>query len=82
MDAELAVMQLINKLSKGFRFLLCVIDIFSKYVWVLPLKDRKGVSIANAFQQILNDLARKLNKIWVDIGSEFYNNFFKKMVSR
>ena len=82
MDAELAVMQLINKLSKGFRFLLCVIDIFSKYAWVLLLKDRKGVSIANAFQQILNDLARKLNKIWVDIGSEFYNNFFKKMVSR
>ena len=76
-DRGLADMQLISKLDKGFRFLLCVIDIFSRYAWVVPLKDKKGVSIVNAFQEALNDSARKPNKIWVDKGSEFYNNSFK-----
>ena len=52
-------MQLIRKFSEGFRFLLCVIDTFSKYAWVVPLKDKKGVSIANAFQKILDDSNRK-----------------------
>ena len=47
-------MQLISKFNKGFRFLLCVIDIFSKYVWVVPLKDKKGFSIVDAFQNILD----------------------------
>ena len=71
-------MQLISKFNNGFRFLFCVIDIFSKYACVVPLKDNKGVSIVNSFQKILDDSNRKLNKIWVDKGSEFYNNFFKK----
>ena len=71
-------MQLISKLNKRFRFLLCVIDIFSKYAWVVPLKDKKGVSIVDAFQKILNDSNRKPSKVWVNKGSEFYNNFFKK----
>ena len=70
-------MQLISKFNKGFRFLLCVIDIFSKYAWVFPLKDKKGISIVSAFQKILKESDRKPNKIWVDKGSEFYNNFFK-----
>ena len=71
-------MQLISKLNKGFRFLLSVIGIFSKYAWVVPLKDKKGASIFNAFQKILDKSGRKPNKIWVDKGSEFYNSFFKK----
>ena len=74
--ADLADMQLISKFNKRFRFLLCVIDIFSKYAWVVPLKDKKGVSIVNAFQKILDKSGRKPNKIWVDKGSEFYNNYF------
>ena len=78
--ADLADMQLISKFNKGFRFLLCVIDIFSKYAWVFPLKDKKGVSIVDAFQNILDDSNRKPSKIWVDKGSEFYSNFFKKWV--
>ena len=53
--ADLADMQLISKFNKGFRFLLCVIDIFGKYTWVVPLKDKKGVSIVNVFQKILDD---------------------------
>ena len=50
--ADLADMQLISKFNKGCRFLLCVIDIFSKYSWAVPLKDEKGVSIVNVFQSI------------------------------
>ena len=74
--ADLADLQLINKFNKGFRFLLCVIDIFSIYAWVVPLKDKKGVSIVNFFQKILDKPARKPNKIWVDKANEFYNNSF------
>ena len=75
---DLAGIQLLSKFNKGFRFLLCVIDIFSKYAWVIPLKDKKGISIVNAFKIILKESKRKPNKIWVDKGSEFYNNSFKK----
>ena len=71
-------MQLISKYNKGIRYLLCVIDLFSKYAWVVSLKDKKEVSIVNAFQKILDSSKRKTNKIWVDQGSEFYNNAFKK----
>ena len=71
-------MQLRGKLNKRFRFLLCVIDIFSKYAWVVPSKDKKDVSIVNTIQKVLNDSARKPNKIWIDKGSELYNNSFKK----
>ena len=72
MGVDLVDMQLLGKFNKGFRFLLCVLDIFSKYAWVIPLKDSKGMSIVNAFQKILNDSkrreaedkGRKPNKIW------------------
>ena len=70
-------MQLINKFNKGFRFLFCVIDIFSKYAWVFPLKDKKGIIITNAFQKILKECNRKPNNM-VDKGSEFYNSSIKK----
>ena len=55
---------------------MCAIDLFSKYAWVVPLKDKRGISIVNAFQKIISE-GRKPNKIWVDQGSEFYNNSFK-----
>ena len=70
---DLTDMQLRSEFNKGFRFLLCVIDVYSKYAWVAPLKNKKGVSIVNAFQNILNKSNRKPNKIWVHKGSEFYN---------
>ena len=72
------IFQLISKFNKVFRFLLCVIDIFSKYTWVVPLKDKKGVTIVDAFQKILDKSGRKPNKIQVGKGSEFYNSSFKK----
>ena len=64
-------MQLISKYNKGIRYLLCIIDLFSKYVWVVPLKEKKGDTIVNAFQKILDSSKRKANKIWVDQDSEF-----------
>ena len=76
--ADLADIQLLSKYNKGIRFLLCVIHIFSKYAWVVPLKDKKSISIAKAFQSISKQSNRKPNKIWVDKGSEFYNASSKK----
>ena len=75
---DLADMQLLSKYNKGYRFLLCLIDIYSKYAWVIPLKDKKGISIANASQKIIDDSKRRPNKMWVDKGSKFHNNSFKK----
>ena len=69
-------MESLSKYNKGIKYLLCPIDLFSKYAWVVPLKDKRGISIVNAFQKIISK-GRKPNKIWVDQGSEFYNNSFK-----
>ena len=57
-------------------YLLCTFGLFSKYARVVPIKDKKGTSIVNAFQKVISE-GRKPNKIWVDQGSEFYNNSFK-----
>ena len=73
----LADMQSLSKYNKGINYLLCVLDLFSKYAWLIPIKDKKGTSIVNAFKKILSDSNRKPNKIWVDQGSEFYNKSFK-----
>ena len=69
-------MQSLSKYNKGIRYLLCAIDLFSKYAWVVPLKDKRGISTVNAFQKIISK-GRKPNKIWVDQGGEFYNNFLR-----
>ena len=66
-----------SKFNKGFLFLLCAIDIYSKYVWVASLKDEKGIIITNVFQKTLDKSGRKPNKIWVDKSSEFYNRSMK-----
>ena len=70
-------MKLISKFNKGFRSLLCVIDIFSKYTWLVPLKDKKGVNIVDAFQKILDDSDRKPNKIWLIKEANFTIILFK-----
>ena len=71
-------MQSLSRQNKGFKYLLCAIDLYSKHVFVIPLKDKKGISIVNAFDKIIKQSNRKPNKIWVDQGSEFYNSNFKK----
>ena len=80
--ADLAYMQLISKFNRGFRFLLCVIDICSNYAWVIPLKDKKGTTTTKAFQKILKESNRKLKKIWVDKVSEFYNRSMKSSLKK
>ena len=74
-------MQLLRKFIKRILF-LCVIHVFSKYAWVIPLKDGKGITITNAFQNILKESNRKQNKIWVDKGREFYNRSMKSWLDK
>ena len=74
--ADLADMQLLSKYNKGIKYLLCAVDLLSKYAWVIPIKDKNVTSIVNAFQKIISE-RRKLNKTWVDQGSEFYDKSFK-----
>ena len=73
---DLADMQSLSKYNTGIKYLLCVIDLFSKYARVIPIKDKIGTSIVNAFKKIISE-KRKLNKIWVDQGGEFCNKSFK-----
>ena len=79
---DLADMQSLSKKNKGIRYLLCAIDLFRKYAFVVPLKDKKGISIVNALNKIIKQSNRKPNKIWIDQGGEFYNCVFQKMVIR
>ena len=78
---DLADMQSLSRKNKGIKYLLCVIDFYCKYAFVIPLKDKKGISIVNAFNKIIKQSNRKPNKIWVDQGGEFYNNVFEKWLS-
>ena len=78
---DLADMQSLSRKNKGIKYLLCAIDLYSKYAFVIPLKDKKGISIVNAFNKIIKQSNRKPNKIWVDQGGEFYNNVFEKWLS-
>ena len=71
-------MQSLNKKNKGIKYLLCAIDLYSKYALVIPLKDKKGISVTHALNKIIKQSRAKPSKIWVDQGSEFYNNVFKK----
>ena len=73
---DLVDMQLLSKYNKGITYLLRTINLFSKYTWIIPLKDKKGISIIDGFQKIISK-GRKPNKIWRDQGSKFYNNSFK-----
>ena len=78
---DLADMQSLSKKNKVIKYLLCAIDLYSKYTFVVPLRDKKGISIVNAFNEIIKQSNRKPNKIWVDQGGEFYNHVFKKWLS-
>ena len=75
--ADFVDIQLISKFSEEIYFSLCVIGIFSIYVWVIPLNDRKGITSNNVFQQILDKYNHEPNKIWVDQGNEFYSRSIK-----
>ena len=82
-------MQSLSRKNKGIKYLLCAIDLYSKYAFVIPLKYKKGISIVNAFNKIIKQSNRrakgtspqhvKPNKIWVDQEGEFYNSVFKTL---
>ena len=78
---DLGDMQSLSKKNKGIKYLLCAIDLYSKYTFVIPLKDKKAISIVNEFNKIIKQYNKKPNKIWVDRGGEFYNHNFKKWLS-
>ena len=72
-------MQSLNKYNKGIKYLLWAIDLFNKYAWFVPLKDKRRNTTVNAFKKITSK-GRKLNKVWIDQGNEFYNNLFKRFL--
>ena len=78
LSADLVDMQQLQSYNHGFRYILNVIDVFSKFVWSVPIKDKTGKTITNTFQSIVKTSKRKPKKLWVDNGSEFYNKIFKK----
>ena len=78
---DLADMLSLSRKNKGIKYLLCATDLYSKYTFVIPLKDKKGNSIVNAFNKIIKQSNRKPNKIWVDQGGEFSDNVFEKWLS-
>ena len=82
LGADLADMQLISKFNKGICFLLSVIDIFSNCAWLIPLKDKRGITITNAFQKLLDESNRKPNKRCVYKGREFYSRSMKSWLEQ
>ena len=77
--ADLVDMQAFAKFNRGVKYLLAVIDVFSKYGWLIPLKDKTGKSVASALKIIFKE--RKTGKMWVDKGKEFYNKDVKDLIT-
>ena len=73
-------MKLLSSKNKNVKYLFCVIDLFTKYAWIKPLKDKKGKTVFNAFIEILNESNRKPNKLWVGQGKEFWNKLMTIMI--
>ena len=73
-----ADMKSLSKYKGGTKYLLRAIYLFWKYVWVVPVKEKRGTTIVNASKAILDRLERKPNKIWVEQGGKFYKNLFKR----
>ena len=78
--ADLVDMQAFAKDNDGVKYLLTVIDVFSKYGWIVPLNDKSGKSAASGFMKILESSGRKPGKVWVDKGKEFYNKNVRELV--
>ena len=85
-SADLIDKSSLSKCNNNYKFILTVIDIFTKYAWALPLKNKSGLSITNGFKLVLGEnpqggsQPRKPEKLWVDRGSEFYNKTFKSLL--
>ena len=77
-EADLAEMKSLSSKNENVKYLLCVIDAFTKYAWIKPLKDKKVKTVLNTFIEIVNESNGKRNKLWIDQGREFYNKFMEK----
>ena len=69
-------MEYLIEFNDGYKYILCIIDIFSKYAWCVPLKT-KGVTVLNAIKNVIERSGRSPDKFWSDRGSEFYNKNFQ-----
>ena len=78
--ADLADMKALSKENEGVNFLLLVIDTFSKYGWIVPLKNKKAQTIVKALKEIFKESGRRPNKLWTDKGTEFFNKDVKDLV--
>ena len=79
--ADLVEMQRFSKWNKGYKYLLMVIEVFSKYGWIIPLKDKKGETVSKAFKTIFIK-GRKPEYLWTDKGKEFYNKYLKELLGK
>ena len=78
-SADLIEKSSLNKYNNNYKFILTFIDIFKKYAWAIPLKNKSSLSITNGFKIVLSE-HRKPENLWVDRGSEFYNKTFKSLL--
>ena len=74
---DLAFMDRLADENKGNKFILCIVDVLSKYAWCVPIKNKSAATVLNALKSVIEKSRRKPQKIWVDKGSEFYNKEFK-----
>ena len=79
-SADLVDMQAFSKENYGVKYLLTIIDVFSKYAWIMPLRTKTGKAITEAFADIIRVSGRKPTMLWVDKGTEFYNRTFRKFL--
>ena len=77
--SDLVEMQQFSKWNKGYKYLLMVTDVFSKYGWIIPMKDKKGETVTEAFKTIFKE-GRKPDYLWTDKGKEFYNKHLKELL--
>lgn len=80
-ESDIAVFNSYAHYNKGYKYVLVVIDAFSKYVWVRPLKSKSGNEVAGAMRSILDENLRKPNNLATDRGGEYFNTHFKKLMS-
>ena len=79
--ADLLDIHKFSRVNKGYKFILVVLDVFSRYAWARPLKNKTGDLVANAFQDIFTTSERKPVRLWVDRGTEFYNNKVSRLLA-
>ena len=80
-SCDLVEMQEWSKENEGYRYMLNVIDVFSKYAWSIPLKDKRAKTVLDAFEKIVSESKRKPKHIWVDEGKEFYNKYIDEVTT-